>query len=332
MDIIKEIANYNQVVIATHKNADPDALASVLITCYIIKRLGSNCCSYFPEDLNKVSKRLVSELNIDIFRCKNIDDANALLIVDASNRVQLGDLSEKVDNLKALYLIDHHEPGDLIKISKRFYVNKDSTSNTQILVLATEKLNLKLDAKLATLALAGIIYDSRRFQFIDLGMLDAVKRLILWRGSYEKALELLKVPTEEFSLRYAKLKSLQRLKLGRACKELLVAVTRIGSYESKVARTLIDLGADVAVVIGYHDREIRVSMRISEVAFKRCISAVALAKFIADRLGGQGGGHARAAMVHIRTEELSDESIDNIVDEIAKSLPGKVARLCTSCR
>jgi len=327
--VLKSLSGRRGVLVTTHRNADPDAVASVFLACRALAELGSECCALFPEGLSKSSKKILKELEIGVKEevCEKLE---AVLIVDASNLSQLGEAKKLIEAAKEVYLVDHHRPGDLLRIAKRAFIDENSTSNTQILVNALAGLGLRADERLATLALAGIIYDSRRFQMVDLAMLDAVKRLMLWGGSYSKALELLSTPREETSLRMAKLKAAQRLLLGRACKDILIAVTRIGSYESKVARALVDLGADVAVVVGYHDDEIRVSIRLSQEALRKGVDASEVAKYLSEKLGGSGGGHEAAGMLHIKLERLTESEIERVVEEIAKSLPGKVARMCVS--
>jgi nanoRNase/pAp phosphatase (c-di-AMP/oligoRNAs hydrolase) len=315
-------------LITTHRNADPDALASTILLCHFILSQGKNCCIFFPEGLSGPSKRIVKQLNLKIPLCNDVD-AEALVIVDASNSAQLGDLGGRVRFFKYVYLIDHHKPGDLSNMSTRYVINERATSNVQMIVLALEALGFKIsDEKLATLALTGIIYDSRKFQIVDTYMLDAVKKLILWGGSYNTALEMLSAPREDLSLRMAKLKAAQRIRLGRACKEILIAVTSIGSFESKVAKSLIDLGADVAIVVGHHENEVRISIRVSKSALNRGVKASLLAEYLAEKLGGQGGGHEAAGMLHIKLSEPSEKIINELVEKIARSVPGKVARIC----
>lgn len=321
------------MAITTHRSADPDALASVVLSCWILRQFKTSCCTIFPEGLNKLSKRILKELNLNIDRC-GINVPSSLLVVDASNAVQLGNLDIK--KFKKIYVIDHHAPGDLREKATKSYINSNAVTNTQLLVHAINSLGLELeDTSLATLGLSGIIFDSRRFQLVDIDMLEAVRLLILWGGSYRKALAITSLTQirEELSLRMARLKALQRVKLGRACKDILVAVTRIGSFESRVAKMLVDLGADVSTVIGYHGNELRISIRVSTEALGDNIDALTLSRYISNKTGGSGGGHQTAAMVHVRVQgKLTEERIEEIFDMLSKSLPGKVARLCTLYR
>ncbi len=302
-----------------------------MLSCWILRKLRVSCCTIFPEGLNKLSKKIVRELNLDLNLCRD-DIPEVFLVVDASNSIQLG---REYEGVKRVYVIDHHMPGDLKERAIKSYIDKNATSNTQLIIKALSELNLRLEEKtLATLGLTGIIFDSKRFQLLDVDMLDAVKQLILWGGSYEKALELTTIMSinEDFSFRIAKFKAMQRMKFSKACKELIVVITKIGSFESRIAKTLIDLGADVAVVIGHHENELRLSIRVSEKALKNGIDAFALAKYISEKVGGIGGGHRAVAMVHIKSQRVTEGYVDEIFDVISTSLPGKVARLCTIYR
>ena len=71
----------------------------------------------------------------------------------------------------------------------------------------------------------------------------------------------------------------------------------VGSFQAHVARSLVYLGADLALVAGESEGETRVSMRSSQRFLEgtRVQAGTQVASEMARRLGGHGGGHATAA-------------------------------------
>jgi len=317
------------VLVATHPNADPDALASAVIALRVLEALGSSGCIGLPEGLSKVSKAIVDRLSLNLRLCSVDVEPEGCVVVDSSNPVQLGLFGERCLASRARALIDHHEPGLLSESFDLKLVDPKASSTTELLVLMADLMGLRLDSRDATLAAAGIVYDSRRFTNIGPYTFKAMSLLLEWGCDYSEALKSMSVErgeVEDLSRRVAVLKALSRMKLERACNDLLVVVTHIGSYESEVARTLVNLGVDVGVVVADRGEKARVSIRLSERALEKGLKASIIASYIASKYRGEGGGHDRAAMAHISLEE----DVERVVDGIARSLPGKIGRMCQS--
>ena len=328
-EVIKSIG---KCVIITHRNADPDAIASAVILYRAAETAGCKPCIHLPEGISSAGKRLLEDLSmsLDGFEC-SIDyvlgDA-AIIIVDSSNSTQIGVKEEDIKSAKTVVLIDHHEAGDLVRHATIALHVPGAPSSTQLSLKVLRAIGGRLTPAEATLALAGIVYDTKRFLRADGDAFAAASILIEWGGDYRKVINILgrgkRAEDMDFSERLARLKAAQRLVIGRFCKEYIVAVTHVGSFESSSARALIDLGADVAVVVAPRDEELRVSVRVSRRAVEVGVTAAALASYIAEKLGGKGGGHSEAGMAHI-TKRMS---VDEVVSELAKSVPGKAGRLC----
>lgn len=316
------------VGVATHSNADPDAVASLILAARISAHYGARVCFMVPEGLSKLSKRLLSSLDVELAEaCSEDVKLDACIVVDASNPAQLGDFREACLAAGKLIVIDHHHPGELSSRAHAAVVAEDSPSTTEVLVETCIRLGVPLDRVLAELAMAGLVYDSRRFMLVGENTFRVAEHLLKAGCDYRKVLDLLRVEKEwpeELSERVAILRALSRLRLAKACSDLLVAVTHIGSHESLVARTLLELGADVVVVVADRGDTKRVSVRVSKRALSRAVEAQALASYIASRLSGEGGGHREAAMAHLRRSE----NAESVAEEIARTLPGRVGRVC----
>ncbi len=317
----------SSVLVVTHSNADPDAIASAVITLQLLEYLGSKACIGVPEGPSKVSRALLERLSIDLRFCGGETSYEGCVIVDSSNPVQLGSFRDSCLSAKVRALVDHHELGLLHGMVELKLVDVNASSTTELIVRIAERVGVKLDGRIATLAVAGIIYDSRRFQNVSPHTFRVVNTLIEWGCDYSLALKSLVVErgsVEDLSRRVATLKALSRLRVEKACHDLLIAVTHIGSHESDVAKTLVNIGADVAVVLAEREDKARASVRVSERALEKGVKASTIASYIASKHRGEGGGHETVAMAHIQLEE----GVERIVDSIARSLPGKISRIC----
>lgn len=285
------------VLVATHVNADPDALASSILLSYLLREMGFGDIDLaFPEGPSRLSRRIMDALNVrpSYLRKPKRDTYRAAAVVDATNGVQLSIFRKAIERADLLLVIDHHAPPGELVAKASYSLIREEPAATVLVCQALEGFSVPLSQDLATLALTGILFDSRRFVRATPETLRAVARLLELGGSYELALSLLEeeVPYAE---RIAKLKGVLRshvLNIGG----FLVAVSEIGSYEASVARALVSLGADVALVASTRDGECRLSIRASRSFLERTklFASGDIALSVADALGGEGGGHDTA--------------------------------------
>ena len=103
--------------------------------------------------------------------------------------------------------------------------------------------------------------------------------------------------------------------------ELIVAVTHVGAYEASAARALLDLGADIAIIVSEHGSETRVVARARrEVEEKYGVHLGRdIMEELAKRLGGGGGGHSQAAAMSTQAplEKVLSEAI-KVVEELLR--------------
>ena len=112
------------------------------------------------------------------------------------------------------------------------------------------------------------------------------------------------------------LKAASRMTLTREGDYLLVT-SKVSSFGSQSAASLVSLGADVAFVGSELDREIRISGRV-----KRGIDLdlALLLNEVGKKFGGSGGGHAAAAGLVIKGKRDIDKVLDACVAEALKAL------------
>ncbi|AFZ71132.1 exopolyphosphatase-like enzyme [Caldisphaera lagunensis DSM 15908] len=321
-DFINELKNGN-IGISFHSNADLDAIASSLITYELCKRYNEKCCIDLKQGLSKESIIALKEINIEIKKCDfNYDK---LILLDNAGIEQVSNLISN-KNIP-LIVIDHHREGKIFQISKLYYIDDDASSTTEIVSSFASKLTINLDENISTLGILGILFDSNRLERASKSTLESLLYLMK-NGDYKKAIsiyyKIIKGIEEDFSIKMAKLKGFSRAIIGKVCKDLIAVVTEIGSYESIVSRTLIQNGADVAFTIKYKEGEdIRISIRISDKAISKGIDASNIARIVADKYNGEGGGHIGASIVTIKNKKPIEKEkffsyLVNLINGICK--------------
>lgn len=326
-DFLKELAprlKDKRVLITTHANADPDAISSALLALRLVEHLEGKGCVLVPQGLSKVSREMLDLTGVELKYCGS-KDVDVCFIVDASNSAQLGDLWSVCSQAQIRVLVDHHLPGNLAEAADVKLVDPSASSATELMVTLVHKAGARLTPPEATLASSGIYYDTRTFSYASRYAFKAMGALLDWGCEHKKIAKAFAARKRgDLSLRMAVLKALSRLRLERACEDILIVTTHVSSFESDVANVLLSLGADVALVVSDKGSLLRISVRTSERAISRGLSAYDLSRQISERLGGEGGGHEGAAMVHMNLRPL-----ESIVEEVAKIALGRAVGVCS---
>ncbi len=327
--ILNELFYREHIVITSHRNADPDALASAIVLSRFIQTIvHRRPFIVFPEGLNEVSKKIVRELDLWSYLYEPSYLLNTCLgrtnplfiVVDTCNSGQLGVLKDIVLSSDHI-LVDHHRPGDLVD-NAIVSISDPGTSSTSELVYRVIRRYYGFDKLDAILLLAGILYDTRRFLYASPNTLWVTGELLRIEGvDYRYVLELLRVEMD-ISERIARLKAMQRLNYKRIG-EYIIAYTHVSAYESSVARSLIDLGADVAVVAS-SNKELRVVTRSRQDFYRKLGISLGrdIMPLVAEYLGGSGGGHDTAAVATGKGDLV--EALEYTVSLIAKLIKARV--------
>lgn len=312
------------VLVTTHTNADPDAVSSALIALRLSELYGAKPCVTFPQGISKLAREMLDLTGVMLKYC-NGTSAEACFVVDASNSVQLGEVWSTCSSAPLKVLVDHHLPGNIAEVADLKLVDPTASSATELMVMLAHRADLRLSPQEATLASSGIYYDTRTFSYASRYAFKAMSVLLDWGCDHKRVSKALAVRKRgDLSLRMAVLKALSRLKLERACEDLLIVTTHVGSFESDVANVLLSLGADVALVISDKGGALRVSVRTSDRALSKGVRAYDISLLLAERLGGEGGGHEAAAMAHLKVMPL-----EVVVEEVAKVAYGRASRACS---
>lgn len=314
-------ASWKGALIITHVNADPDAVATALLLKHVLERVGVyNVKVAFPDGPSKLSCKLLRNLcsTFEYMVEPSCETMSSVAVVDASNYNQVGDFAPIVNNAEMLLVLDHHiPPGDLAE-KANFTVILEEPASTLIVYRVIEELKVPLSPALATLAITGTLFDTKRFIHVSPAALKLTACMLNRGGDYLKALELLEEEID-FSEKVARLKGAIRssaIRLG----EFLVVMSEVSSYEASVARSLITLGADVSIVACERDNECRLSIRFSRKFCEKTGLHVGrhVVSELAKRVKGNGGGHELAGGFNGRcsSSEVQREALSIITQAI----------------
>ena len=302
------LAKYARITIVCHPNADPDCIGSAyaLQTSMKSSYPKKTVTVFAPDGVNAASVRLNEYLD---FKPENVlpVKTDIYVLVDTSSLDQVPSVKESIKKERVPYaIVDHHVADKETVSGAAFSVLQQKSSACEVLFEALDKNALSKKAALALLA--GLIYDSRRFLTIPDSSIMAAAKMIGLGADAALAIRLL-TSEEDPSEKMAKLKGVARLRLFQAG-EWLIAATNVGAYEASVARSMTNLGADLAIVINEGGEGVRLSGRSTEKFFKE--SGLNLAKdvmqFLAGSFNGQGGGHPTAASVNLKGRAEAVES------------------------
>ena len=330
LEIIEFLKNDKiaRIGIFTHHNADPDSVSSAIgLRDLIQQHIPESTILLLASSLSMLSKKILHSEKKNIFKNQLPNNLEAIFLCDTNNLSQIGDFS--LDDYLAkeipIFIVDHHSFHDFSKQAKGTIIN-DSTSTAEIIAQIYKDLKLKISLNISTLLLAGILFDTRRFRYLSPRTLLITQFLINIGGKYEEAGNLLQT-TLTISEKIARLKGASRTIVHKEESDIY-AVSYISSFESSVARALIDLGASCSIVIAAaSNEEHRISLRCTKgFAQENKTNLGDVANQIATKLGGSGGGHETAAGLNItrteiipkKTEEKMEYLLELLIEEIKK--------------
>ncbi len=291
-DWIERATAIGAVPVLTGRNGDMDTIGSAialaasnpnLLACGLhLGRLANRLCKEMNAPFRKLSKNPSWPSKI-----------GGIIIVDAASESQTG---VTIPDGVPICVIDHHDtcewefgPGDL-------ELRSDARATTQI-VFEYLKINSPntLSEQVRKLLLAGLITDTGRFRHADQASLNCAAQ-ILEGATFEYQEFVENVQNEEISAsdRGAILKGLSRCQSIESGKWNLVH-THAGIHEGKVASLIIQAGAEVALVSRNRDGETRLTARAPRSSTISGIHLGKMMKNLAEKMGGEGGGHDGAA-------------------------------------
>ena len=286
-----------RAAVICHRNADADAYLSAFALSALIRALAPACKVDLvtPGGLTTLTQKLSLRFP-HATASEGSDEAYDLYVaVDVGDEQLLSEWREKLANAKGVKVLVDHHPAREGGLYDRYIVDESATSAAEVVCSLFRAKGLEPDGQTAQALLEAILFDSSHLAIVSpeglraaVGLLDRGADLVLARR------ELRSQP--DYGEVLAKLKGAQRVEIYKAG-NWVVATSLVGSFQAHVARSLIYLGADLAMVAGESEGETRVSLRSTQ----RLLDATGVklgtqvAEEMAKRLGGHGGGHSTAA-------------------------------------
>jgi nanoRNase/pAp phosphatase (c-di-AMP/oligoRNAs hydrolase) len=324
-----EPENIRRAVVLTHRHADVDAYCAAYGVARLLRRLkrGARVTVVAPEGLSIPARRVRSRYPLRLAEKTGFEDVDLAVVVDTGNLSLLARFAAPLSEATCLKVfLDHHPLNRSIEeVADHLVLDETASSVSEIVyrLLATHDVPLTRD--LAQVLLTGIVADSRHLRLATSRTVRAVAEICDRGASIGVAADILGSVRDQ-SERIARLKGAQRVSLYRIG-NWLAGSTEIGSYQSSVARALVDLGVDFAAAIGETGGQARCCLRAtqsfcegSDIHLGRDI-----AERIAERLGGVGGGHPAAASLTVTAS--SEEVSKSVLDAVEAATGLEVERL-----
>lgn len=287
-----------RVGVICHRHADPDAYMSAFAITRLMAKTSpaARVDVILPDGMSLLTRRLAES-----FRLENLvegggdgADYDLLVAVDIGHTELLKDWSGQLKASRGVkVLIDHH-PIQEGSPYDHMVVDPASSSASEIVARLFRDLGVQMEAQTAQAILLGIMFDSQHLLIAKEGTLREVVGLLDRGASIDDARLLLRSPPDYGEV-VAKLKSARRLKPYKVAGWVVVTTT-VGSFQSNVARSLVSMGADVAIVTGETGGETRGSLRANQRFWDS--TKIHLGTDVAAAIAkeaGFGGGHPTAA-------------------------------------
>ncbi len=314
------------VAILTHSGGDPDSIGAAYVLSNILKELmGTDVLFKIPSEVSTHSAVLLTRLGLD--QSDEVEAAEAYIVLDCGSPEQLGELEEVLSSGKMVLVIDHHSTSvEKFEGKAEVYVSDEYSSVCEIVFDLANRLGYELSTKEREALFAGIYYDTVRLSVADS---EALRKLCALASNQVNPRELLQglEIRMDVSERIARLKAATRIRIYRI-KDWLIAVSRLSSFQSSSARSLVTLGAHVAIVGGESEDGITVSFR----ALREFVetTGINLGRDIAARIGaefgGHGGGHSSAAKAYCVNGSL-EKVLERCVELIGEKLGAELREL-----
>lgn len=314
-----------RVAILIHSGGDPDSVGAAYVLSNILRSLmGCEPLLKIPEPSTH-AMAFLSRLGIS--QSEEVESAEAYLILDCGSPEQLGDLERILESGKRVIVMDHHSTSiESFGGKAELYVSDEYSSVCELIFDLASYLGYELSIREREALFAGIYYDTVRLSVADS---EVLRKICVLASRHVNPIELLQgLETKmDLSERIARLKAAARLKMYRAG-DWLIAVSKLSSFQSSSARSLVNLGAHVAIVGGESEKGVTVSFR----ALRDFVEAtgINLGKDIATKIGaefgGHGGGHSSAAKAYCVRGSL-EEILRRCVELIGEKLKEKLEEL-----
>ncbi|MDR2203808.1 MAG: DHH family phosphoesterase [Nitrososphaerota archaeon] len=326
VDILKK-QQATFVLLLCHKSADADTICAAFAFQGLLKRFLPDLVVEIgaPQGISKPAKQLIENLSIMVNLKPNIESASVLFLIDMNTVDQLDEVVDRLNTSGApIMIIDHHTPSlGTEQICSFCLINQQAAATCEIIHDLYRQADVQLSLTEAKALFAGIAFDTRHFALGDSDTFRIAGELVNVGVDAQEMLNSFSNPIDN-SERLAKLKACKRAKVVKVG-EWIIALSHVSAYEASAAKSLVDLGAHVAVVAGKKSGKLEISLRCSRDFNEK--AGVHLGKDISmvagEFFGGVGGGHAMAAGVSAKG------NLDIALSKCLELLKEKISLMCS---
>jgi len=191
-ELIALIKQHDFFILTTHDPADADGIGAELVVARILRERGKQAqiinASPMPEQFRFMDP-LGQVTQWDKKKHGTLLEQGALIIVDAAEESNLGQMGEEITRSMEVFVIDHHELASDAAFSGIY--DPSAASVCEMVVELAEAVGVPLDPMTAFAAYTGIVYDTGFFAYPKTG-----------KRTFRAALSLLELgvnPNEAFT-------------------------------------------------------------------------------------------------------------------------------------
>src|SRR3989338_1061588 len=295
--------------ICSHMKADVDAIAS----SFALSKIFPNSVLCSLDEMNLGAKLLSEKAGIKTEPIENLNPKNfdGLIITDTSSYTLLPEAKK----WKIACIVDHHRKEGRDMNSDCMAIDEESPSCAEIITKLIKEQGLEITKDMAFALAVAVIADGARFKSARKETFATLSYLMgLCHAEYNELLYYAE-PPQEIEGRMEILKTLKKTEI-ITCGTYLVVTSIAENKESDAASILADI-ADAAFIASWKKdkKETRVSARGNKTL---PIKLNEIMKQVGTSLGGDGGGHYKAAGASCKAKpkEVLEKCIDVFISKL----------------
>ena len=160
--VIAQLKQKNNILIAAHIHPDGDAVGSVLGLGLALERIKKKVTLYIEDAIPAVYQFLPSVHQIQK-ETGDIKQFDAAIILDCSDLHRIGSVAEAVSRIPMLINIDHHTTNT--RFGKLQIIDPDASSTAEIVYRVIREMDITIDKGIAYALYTGIMADTGSFRF-----------------------------------------------------------------------------------------------------------------------------------------------------------------------
>lgn len=169
-ELIKMIKDAPSVFLVAHRDLDLDAINSCIGMDFYLKSIKKRSYIIIDDKKQEVGVKKVLEnyeKNLIIINSKKVESLkseNSLLIVLDTNKVNLLQNPEIINQFHNIVIIDHHDESQNSILATLSIIDTEASSACEMIVAFLKENEVKISNKIATLLLSGIILDTNYYR------------------------------------------------------------------------------------------------------------------------------------------------------------------------